>query len=175
MSELGKLYPDVLLDHHRAPRRAGRLATPTHAADGTNPLCGDRVAVTLEIGQERLLDIRCEVKGCAICRAAGSMMAEAVAGRELGAVNSLVSRFLLAIGAQPGGTGVGPGAASAIAPPPGGEATEGRGPENMAQDDGAEWGPLAALLEARRFPNRRRCASLSWEVLERALSSPNEG
>jgi nitrogen fixation protein NifU and related proteins len=172
MSELGKLYPDVLLDHHRAPRRAGRLATPTHAADGNNPLCGDRVAVTLEIGQGRLLDIRCEVKGCAICRAAGSMMAEAVAGCELAAVNSLLSRFLLAIGAQPGAS---TGAAAAIAQPLGGEATEDRGPENAAPDDGAEWGPLAALLEARRFPNRRRCASLSWEVLERALSSPNEG
>jgi nitrogen fixation NifU-like protein len=166
MSELGKLYPDILLDHHRAPRRAGRLATPTHAADGNNPLCGDRVAVTLELGQGRVLDIRCEVKGCAICRAAGSMMAEAVIGRELVEVNALLQRFMLAIGAEPSAaTGVaGPGAAA----PAGGEVTE-----SSSQGDGAEWGPLAALLEARRFPNRRRCASLSWEVLERALTSPN--
>ena len=166
MSELGKLYPDILLDHHRAPRRAGRLATPTHAADGNNPLCGDRVAVTLEIGQGRVLDIRCEVKGCAICRAACSMMAEAVFGRDLGEVNALLRRFLLAIGAQPsaGPSAAGPGAAL----PATQEATDGG-----ARENGSEWGPLEALLEARRFPNRRRCASLSWEVLERALSGPN--
>lgn len=169
MSELAKLYPDILLDHHRAPRRAGRLATPTHAADGNNPLCGDRVAVTLELGQGRVLDIRCEVKGCAICRAAGSMMAEAVVGRELVEVNALLRRFLLAIGALPS---AGPAVASPSAAAP--TATEeGGARQGGAQGDGAEWGPLAALLEARRFPNRRRCASLSWEVLERALGSPN--
>jgi nitrogen fixation NifU-like protein len=102
-----------------------------------------------------VLDIRCEVKGCAICRAAGSLMAEAVAGRELAEVNALLRRFLLAIG---GSSNTGASDAGA------GQA--------MPADD-AVWGPLAALLEARRFPNRRRCASLSWEVLERALSSPN--
>jgi nitrogen fixation protein NifU and related proteins len=166
MSELGKLYPDILLDHHRTPRRSGRLATPTHAADGNNPLCGDRVAVTLDIGQGRVLDIRCEVQGCAICRAAGSMMAEAVVGLELVEVNALLRRFLLQIGASPS---AGPGAAGPGAAPP---AAEGAA-ETRAHDDGSDWGPLAALLEARRFPNRRRCASLSWEVLERALGSPN--
>lgn len=156
MSELGKLYPDILLDHHRAPRRAGRLDAPTHSADGNNPLCGDRVSVTLAIGEGRVLDIRCEVKGCAICRAAGSMMAEAVAGRELGEVSALLSRFLLAI-ADPTATAEAPGRAVAGETPA----------------DAVEWGPLGALLEARRFPNRRRCASLSWEVLERAVNSPN--
>jgi nitrogen fixation NifU-like protein len=172
MSDLGKLYPDVLLDHHRAPRRAARLATPTHSADGNNPLCGDRVAVSLEIGQGRVLDIGCEVKGCAICRAAGSMMAEAVVGRELAEVNALLRRFLLElIGAERGPiTGAaGPGAG----PPAGDDARPDAAREDRAMDAEAEWGPLAALLEARRFPNRRRCASLSWEVLERALSSPN--
>lgn len=145
MSELGKLYPDILLDHHRAPRRSGRLDAPTHSADGNNPLCGDRVAVTLAIGDGRLLDIRCEVKGCAICRAAGSMMAEAVVGLELSEVSDRLRRFLLVLGEPPGDR----------------------------REEDAQWGPLAALLEARRFPNRRRCASLCWEVLERALEKPS--
>jgi nitrogen fixation protein NifU and related proteins len=168
MSDLGKLYPDILLDHHRTPRRAARLVTPTHTADGNNPLCGDRVSVSLEIGQGRVLDIGCEVKGCAICRAAGSMMAEAVVGRELAEVDALLRRFLLELSsAQPS---PGPGAAL-----PAADGAQGEGGARESADRGreAEWGPLAALLEARRFPNRRRCASLSWEVLERALSSPN--
>lgn len=156
MSELGKLYSDLLLDHHRAPRRSGRLEAPTHSADGNNPLCGDRVGVTLTIGDGRLLDIRCEVKGCAICRAAASLMAEAVVGLELSEATALVQRF-----------------SSALAEPPGEPRRENAGDEGareeQARDEGTRWGPLAALLEARRFPNRRRCASLSWEVLARAL------
>ena len=160
MSELGKLYPDVLLEHHRAPRHASRLRAPTHAADGNNPLCGDRVSVTVAVAGGRLLDIGCEVKGCAICRAAGSLMAEAVVGRDLVEVDALLHRFLGAVAAP-----------NDVAAPP---MASGGGPAPTVVAD-AEWGELAVLLEARRFPNRRRCASLSWEVLERALARPNAG
>jgi NifU-like protein involved in Fe-S cluster formation len=120
-----------------------------------------------------VLDIGCEVKGCAICRAAGSMMAEAVVGRELAEVDALLRRFLLELSSaqpSPGGGAAGPGAAL-----PAADDARGEGGARESADRGreADWGQLAALLEARRFPNRRRCASLSWEVLERALSSPN--
>jgi nitrogen fixation NifU-like protein len=154
VSDLGRLYQESILTHHRAPRHAGRLDQPTHAADGNNPLCGDRVAITLRIGEGRVLDVRNDVQGCAICRAAGSMMAEAIVGRDLGEVKALLESFLAELSAAPSSA---PGAEAAVSVPD--PATE-----------QARWGPLAALLEARRFPNRRRCASLSWEVLQRALS-----
>jgi nitrogen fixation NifU-like protein len=143
MTDLGKLYQQAILQHDREPRHAARLGAPTHAADANNPLCGDRVSITLRVEGERLLEVGCEVKGCAICRASGSMLAEAVLGAELGEVRSLCRRFLEALAAAPAGADV---------------------------DTDANWGPLSALLEARRFPNRRRCATLSWEALERALT-----
>lgn len=161
MNAPGKLYPEVLLEHHRAPRHAVRLPSPTHAADGNNPLCGDRVAVTLVLGDGRVLAIGCEVRGCAICRAAGSMMAEAVTGRELRQVNDLLRRFLDAIAEPLLPENAADSAAAAEV--------------DSDSDPTPDWGPLAALLDARRFPNRRRCASLSWEVLERALVSPGAG
>jgi nitrogen fixation protein NifU and related proteins len=150
VSDLGKLYQEVILTHHRAPRHATALSEPTHSANGNNPLCGDRVSLTLRVGQGRLLEAGCEVKGCAICRAAGSMMADAILGLELTEVVSLSQRFLLALAETP----------------PDAEA-----PRVEPAERADDWGPLAALLEARRFPNRRRCASLSWEVLARALSA----
>jgi SUF system NifU family Fe-S assembly protein len=178
MSDLGKLYQRAILEHHQAPRHAGRLAQPTHSADGHNPLCGDRVSVTLAIGGGRLLDVRCDVKGCAICRASGSMMAEAIMGRDVKEVQALSVRFLAAVAREP----------SALAGTPGAEktalGTTALGTTALgttAREEPAlapaqptaeelEWGELAGLLEARRFPNRRRCASLSWEILQRALS-----
>ncbi len=149
MTDLGQLYQEAILSHHRAPRHATALSEPTHAASGNNPLCGDRVSLTLRVVEGRLLEVGCEVKGCAICRAAGSMMAEAILGLEVAQVAGSCERFLRALAAAP----LEPGANVAAPPPP---------------DE--DWGALAALLEARRFPNRRRCASLSWEVLARALS-----
>lgn len=148
MSDLGRLYQEAILSHHRAPRHATALSNPTHCANGNNPLCGDRISVTLRVVEGRLLEAGCEVKGCAICRAAGSMMAEAIVGLDLTQIVSLSQRFLSVLAAAP------PDAEARLDAP--------------APAD--EWGPLAALLEARRFPNRRRCASLSWEVLARALA-----
>jgi nitrogen fixation NifU-like protein len=149
VNELGKLYQEAILLHHRAPRHATALSAPTHSATGNNPLCGDRVSLTLRVVEGRVLEAGCEVKGCAICRAAGSMMTEAILGFELTEVAGLTERFLLALAGTP------PDPEASLAAPAG------------AAD---VWGPLAALLEARRFPNRRRCASLSWEVLARALA-----
>jgi nitrogen fixation protein NifU and related proteins len=152
VSDLGRLYQETILAHHRAPRFAGRLEHPTHAADGNNPLCGDRVGVTLEVADGQVRDVRCDVKGCAICRASGSLMAEAIVGRRTSDVQALLEEFLKALASPPSTVGSGPAPSA-----------------DLAGDD-ARWGPLAALLEARRFPNRRRCAGLSWEVLQRALT-----
>jgi nitrogen fixation NifU-like protein len=151
MTDLDDLYQRTILAHHESPRRAGRLDAPTHAADGNNPLCGDRVTVTLQIGEGRVLDVRCDVRGCAICRASGSLMAEAIAGLALDEARALGERLRRAI-AEPAPAEARPGA---------------------AEDPG--WGALAALLAARRFPGRRRCATLTWETLERALATAPAG
>lgn len=174
MSDLGKLYQRAILEHHQAPRHAGRLPHPTHSAEGHNPLCGDRVFVSLAIAEARLQDAACEVKGCAICRASGSMMAGAIIGLEVNEVRTLVERFLAAVARAPNPATDG---ASPATPAPGTEgpaagatdASAASGPAPASAEE-REWGELAALLEARRFPNRRRCASLSWEALQRALS-----
>jgi nitrogen fixation NifU-like protein len=150
VSDLGQLYQRAILMHHEAPRHAGRLEAPTHSADGNNPLCGDRITVTLRVEDGRVSEVRQEVRGCAICRASGSLMAEAIAGQAVAEVQGSVERFLRAL-AEP---------SRELTP-------ELQEAERAAQ--AAEWGPLAPLLEARRFPGRRRCATLSWETLQRAL------
>ena len=63
------LYQDVVVEHKRAPRNFGHLAHPTHQARGTNPQCGDNIAVELDIRQGQVHDIRFSGQGCAICLA----------------------------------------------------------------------------------------------------------
>lgn len=172
MSDLGKLYQRAILEHHQAPRHAGRLTQPTHSADGHNPLCGDRVSVTLAIAEGVLLDAACDAKGCAICRASGSMMVEAIIGRDVSEVRALLDRFLAAVAREPSAVADGPAVErSAIeSTAPQGSVVERPALAPVpATAEELEWGELAGLLEARRFPNRRRCASLSWEILQRAL------
>jgi len=87
------LYQEVVLEHKRAPRNFGQLEHATHQAQGTNPSCGDRVAVQLRLDGERVADIRFTGQGCAICMASTSMMTEAVKGRDLAAAQALQQHF----------------------------------------------------------------------------------
>lgn len=145
VSDLRKLYQKAILEHDRAPRHAQALAAPTHRAQANNPLCGDRVTLTLRVAEGTIVDVGCEVRGCAICRASGSMLAEKVMASGLSEALALSARFIGVLASTSAEAGEGETAASEA------------------------WGPLAALLEARRFPNRQRCATLPWEALEQAL------
>ena len=87
------LYQEVVLEHKRAPRNFGHLAHPTHQARGTNPQCGDNIAVELELRDGCVHDIRFSGQGCAICIASTSMMGEAVKGRDVAFAQQLQQHF----------------------------------------------------------------------------------
>ena len=63
-------------------RNFGRLDPHDAEAKGHNPLCGDRLSLTLRRDGDRLADLRFEGNGCAISVASASMMTEAVKGKE---------------------------------------------------------------------------------------------
>jgi len=90
--DLKDLYRDVILDHNRQPRNFGKVDNATAQADGHNPLCGDRLTVSLRLDGDRIEDIRFEGKGCAISTASASLMTEAVKGKERSAVAQLFDK-----------------------------------------------------------------------------------
>ena len=90
--DLQDLYRDVILDHNKRPRNFGALGTASAHAEGHNPLCGDRLTVSLRMDGERIEDIRFEGKGCAISTASASLMTEAVKGKDRAAVRALFER-----------------------------------------------------------------------------------
>lgn len=141
MSDLAQLYQATILEHHKHPRGAGRLPDATHVAEGHNPLCGDRLTITARVAGGCVQAVCCDATACAICRASGSLLTEAVSGRSVAEVRLLIERLLGALAGDPAGE--------------------------------AEWGSLAPLLHARHFPGRRRCVTLGWETLRRALSNPS--
>lgn len=90
--ELKDLYRDVILDHNRHPRNFGRVTGGDREAEGHNPLCGDRLTVSVRLEGERIADIRFEGQGCAISTASASLMTEAVKGKERTAVQELFGK-----------------------------------------------------------------------------------
>jgi nitrogen fixation NifU-like protein len=90
--DLKELYRDVILDHNRHPRNFGPLAAASHHAEGNNPLCGDRLSLSLRLDGDRIEEIRFEGSGCAISTASASLMTEAVKGKDRSSVRQLFER-----------------------------------------------------------------------------------
>jgi nitrogen fixation NifU-like protein len=90
--ELNDLYRDVILDHNRQPRNFGTLVPADASARGFNPLCGDRLDLSLRIADDRITDIRFDGQGCAISTASASLMTEAVKGRSRADALALFAR-----------------------------------------------------------------------------------
>lgn len=108
------LYPDLVLDHYRNPRNRGAMDACTHAADGANPLCGDRLRIELRCEGGRIGQMRFTGEACAIAIATASMLGEQVAGLDRAAVGLLAERIARLV--TTGDAGVALGALDALAP-----------------------------------------------------------
>jgi nitrogen fixation NifU-like protein len=81
MTDLRRLYQKVILDHGKHPRNRKIIERADHAAEGNNPLCGDKLTVYIKSAGGRIEEISFEGGGCLISIASASMMTEAVKGR----------------------------------------------------------------------------------------------
>lgn len=138
--DLRDLYRELILDHARNPRGFGSLDDATHAANGVNPLCGDKLRLFLRVGpDERIEDAHFDGSGCAISVASASLLTETVSGLYTAQALDYVAALA--------------GTLNGTAP----KSTE------------AELGKLRALLGVRDYPSRVKCATLAWHTLRAAL------
>jgi len=89
MSDLRELYQQVILDHNRKPRNFRKIANANRAAEGYNPLCGDRITVEVRVEDGIVKDAAFQGAGCAISKAAASMMTASVNGKSETEVDTL--------------------------------------------------------------------------------------
>jgi nitrogen fixation NifU-like protein len=69
------------MDRARRPRHRGLLEARDVEVQETNPLCGDRVTLTLRWGEgRRIAAVGYHARACAICVAATDVMAEIIPG-----------------------------------------------------------------------------------------------
>ena len=71
--DLRELYQEVILDHYKRPRNRGKVSPATAVSEGYNPLCGDRVDVSVRLEGDIVADIAFEGVGCAISTASASL------------------------------------------------------------------------------------------------------
>ena len=89
MSGSEDLYRDNILDHYKHPRNRGTLDHPDITYEDSNPLCGDRLRIDLNVKDGRIEAIRFSGVGCSISQAAASMLCEELEGKTLEEVKQL--------------------------------------------------------------------------------------
>jgi nitrogen fixation NifU-like protein len=140
MSELSELYQQVILDHNKKPRNFHKLETANRSAEGYNPLCGDQLTVYMQLEDEVIKDVSFVGQGCAISKAAASMMTQSVKGKSKQDVEILFDEFHRMVT---------------------GEMDEETTPNHL--------GRLTIFSGVRDYPARVKCASLSWHTMRAAL------
>jgi nitrogen fixation protein NifU and related proteins len=144
--ELRELYQQVILDHSRKPRNHGELTDNAVHVHGDNPSCGDEIDLYVKFASDgKIEDIKFNGSGCAISQASASMMTLKVKGQPQSAAESLSQDFRTVV------TG-----------------------EGTIQNEDA-LGELQLLEGVQHFPQRVKCAMLSWRALEQAIQMRNQG
>ncbi len=138
--DVGDLYQQVILEHGRNPRHAGRLTAFDASAKGDNPMCGDRVEVFVKYAADgTVARTGFEARGCAISIASADLMAEVVAGRAPADTRAMFETFRHM--AQTGD----------------------------CPDCDATMEKLRPLAGVHDYPSRVKCATLPWHALMAAL------
>jgi nitrogen fixation NifU-like protein len=145
MSELRELYQSVILDHNKRPRNFGEVVGAKHSADGFNPLCGDKITVTLELEDDVVKDVAFTGAGCAISTASASLMTESIKGKTVDEALRLFEGFHDLVTGDP-----------------------------TIEVDASGLGKLAVFGGVREFPVRVKCATLAWHTMKSALGGSGE-
>ena len=140
MSELSELYQQVILDHNKKPRNFQVLEGANRVSEGFNPLCGDQLKVYMLMDDGIVRELSFVGTGCAISKAAASMMTQAVKGKTREEAQTLFEEFHGMVT---------------------GELDESAEPNHL--------GRLTIFAGVRDYPARVKCASLPWHTMHAAL------
>jgi len=139
-NDLQQLYRETVLEHSRNPRNFRRIENASGSCEGHNPLCGDKLTVYVDVGDDGIRDIAFEGAGCAISLASASIMTESICGKPVSeaqeSINRVIDQFSVSTSEEPV----------------------------------AELGDMAALSSVRKYPSRIKCATLAWKTLDATLA-----
>lgn len=96
------MYSAQLLDHFQNPRNAGDVAGADAIAEIENPVCGDRLRLSVKLQEGKIAEIRFKAKGCVPSMACGSALTELVTGKSVNEARSVQRDSLItAVGGLP--------------------------------------------------------------------------
>ena len=95
-------YSNKFKDHLAHPRNAGELPEANVVADQNNPVCGDRLRLSLLVKNDRIEIARYLAYGCPPTLVCGSVLTELITGKTVDEARQITKNDLLeAVGGLP--------------------------------------------------------------------------
>lgn len=146
-TNLQNLYRQVIMDHYKNPRNKGLVDDGTyHDIQLKNPTCGDDVTIQIKVEDDRVVDIRHEGVGCAICCSSASVMSETLVDKTLKEAEVITNNFY--------------------------EIVKGEEIDESLDED--EMGDAFVYSGVSQFPARIKCATIAWKAFEEAAREVRE-
>ena len=77
------MYSEIVMDHFRNPRNAGRIEDADGIGQVGNPKCGDIMKIYLKIKDDIIEDVKFETFGCGSAIASSSIATEMIKGKSI--------------------------------------------------------------------------------------------
>jgi nitrogen fixation NifU-like protein len=99
------VYSELVLDHFRNPRNAGKLANPSAEVQATNPVCGDILELAVRVESGAIVEARFLCRGCTTSIACASLLTERLTASTVAAARSITPEAISeALGGLPPAT-----------------------------------------------------------------------
>ena len=141
MENFSEIFQAMIQDHGRRPRHFGKLESPSHRAEGVNPITGDTIEIYISLDDAGVIEsAQFAGKMSSLATTSASVMTGKLIGLDQAAALELIDLTLKRF------------------------KSEQLVPDDLPEDE------YSVLLEIRHVPNRIRCASLAWNTAAVALS-----
>ena len=77
------MYTDLVMDHFSNPRNVGEIEDADGVGQIGNPVCGDVMRISIDVQDDRIVDVKFKTFGCGAAVATSSMVTEMVKGKTL--------------------------------------------------------------------------------------------
>jgi nitrogen fixation NifU-like protein len=99
------MYSELVLEHFRNPRNAGKLANASAEVTATNPICGDILELAVRVNNGEIAEARFLCRGCTTSIACASLLTERLTGCRLAAARFITAETVSqALGGLPPAT-----------------------------------------------------------------------
>ncbi len=90
---LEELFKEIIIEHYQHPKNNGHIEHPDAKSDGSNPLCGDEIAMELKFDGDRIKGVMFTGNGCSISQSAASLLTEAIKGKTIEETKKIMDEY----------------------------------------------------------------------------------